>query len=137
MVISGAVDEVEKLIDLVPSEDLAAYEWALVCDPDIEKFYARDYRTTYGQVIYNDSFEKKSPDGAPTVEFLGDVGLSGTGHAFLMPKGHARFLADDESQIDALTVEVADRNLKVFVDFQAAVEFAAIEDVYWYQFTPE
>jgi hypothetical protein len=132
--LAAAVAEVEKLIDKVPMADLAAYEWALVCDPQIEKLYARGYRADFGTVIYNDSFEKKSPDGAPTVEFVGEVGLAGTGHAFLLPKNTARFIADDESQVDALTVEVADRNVKVFLDFQAGVEFAEIDNVYWYKF---
>lgn len=132
MVQSTAIADFEKLLDKVPAADLLAYEWALVCDPTLEKLYARDYRATYGSVIYNDSYEKKSPDGASTVEIIPEVGMAGTGEMFLFPKGIPRFLADDESKIDALRVETAERNLKVMVDFKAAVEWASIDDVYQY-----
>jgi hypothetical protein len=140
-----AVAEIEKLLDKVPASDLIARDWALLVDPQVMKLYERDYREEFGTNAWNPGYEKRSPDGAPTVEFISAVGLQGTGEALLFAKpagevggmpGPARFGVDSETRMEEVRIESSERNLKLMIDFKAGIEFASVAQVYQYRKTP-
>jgi hypothetical protein len=139
------VVEFEKFIDLVPASDLIARDWALLADPQLVKFYNRDYRETFGANTTNTEFNKITMDGAQTVEIIPTIGLQGSGEMLLFPKpdgevqglmGPARLGVDNESFMETIKIETAERNIKLMCDFKAGVEFADIRQVYQYRKTP-
>lgn len=126
--VANAIEQVEGVADLVPSH-LAQQNLVAIVDPNIAKFYNRDYRTTYGGLNYNNGYEKVMIDGTNT-ELIVEPGLAGTNGIIITPRNNFVWLTNSLGKADSLSVEKSKRNIDILMDFEAAPEVSLMEYVW-------
>lgn len=124
----NAVEQVVAVQDLVPAA-LSQHDLVAVMDPDVKKFYERDYQVTFGSLPYNLKYEKETINGTQT-ELVPEIGLAGTGAVIITPRENMCWLTDSTGKQDSIIVEKSKRNIDIMMDFDAAPEIAVMELVY-------
>lgn len=125
---ANAIDQLEGVADKVPSH-LVNTELVMLVEPDIAKFYKRDYRNTHGTVEYNTTFDQVMIDGT-NIRIQPEPGLAGTGAVLITPKDNMVWMTGQLAKNDSFTIEKAERVLKIMADFEAAPDFAIAEYVW-------
>ncbi|TPE43967.1 hypothetical protein [Pontibacter mangrovi] len=126
--VANAIEEVEKVADLVPSA-YAQKDLVMLVDPVIAKYYNRDYRTTYGSLNYNNEYKKVTIDGTNT-EIIPEPGIAGTGGIIVTPRNNFVWLTNSLGGMESINVEKSKRNIDMLMDFEAAPEVAIMEEVW-------
>jgi len=126
--VANAIEQVEGVADLVPSH-LAQQNLVAIVDPNVAKFYNRDYRTTFGGLNYNNGYEKVMIDGTNT-ELISEPGLAGTNGIIITPRNNMVWLTNSLGKADGMTVEKSKRNIDIMMDFDAAPEVSLMEYVW-------
>lgn len=120
---ANAIDQFEGVADLVPSQ-FNSLDFVILADPKSVRDYRRDYRDTHGSLNYNGSFEKITLDGAPNMELVPEIGLSGSDRIIITPKDNLFWLTNTFGSVDSITVEKEKRNVHWMMDFECAPEIA-------------
>ena len=125
---ANAIDQLEGVADKVPSQYVNTDIVALV-EPDVAKFYNRDYRATYGTKQDYSGFEHKLLDGT-RIEIVPEPGLAGTGAILMTPRNNFVWMTGELNSQDAFIIEKRRRNIDIMADFQAAPDLAIAELVW-------
>jgi hypothetical protein len=132
---SNGVAEIEKIIDLVPSDYF--YE-DLVCITPLKykQAYERDYRAKFNDSPYNAGYNKAIIEGT-MMEFVVEPGMAITGStAFESPiittRQNLAWLYDDESDQTRIEFDYSkrDRSLAYMIDFQVGFDWA-MSELFW------
>jgi hypothetical protein len=84
----------------------------------VKDFYEQDYRTRYGVLPYNTSFEKTMLDGT-NIELVAAAGMAGSQRVIITTQDNICFGDHTEGNID---LQKFDRYLKVLGDFGYGIE---------------
>ncbi|GAB2954729.1 hypothetical protein GCM10027048_20300 [Hymenobacter coalescens] len=124
----NAIDQLEGLADKVPSDKL---QWDIVAlvEPEVMKFYNRDYRATYGGLNYNNEFKHTLLDGT-NITLVAEPGLAQTSAVIMTPRENISWLTGELTNTDSFIVEKSKRNINIMMDFQAAPDFALGEYIW-------
>lgn len=124
---SNAVDEVDKLMDLiVANDDLSSEDMVLCMSSQNLRKYNKDYQATFGALPYNTSFEKQTVDGT-NVTLMGIPHMNGSDRMFATPKGFLFWGYDLPGGDETIRVENALRNISLMMDLQVGVNYGVGE----------
>lgn len=124
----NAIDQLEGIADKVPSELINTDLIALV-EPEVMKFYNRDYRATYGQIGTYTEFKHTMLDGT-NITLVPEPGLAQTGGVLMTERENFKWLTGDLNRMDAFIIEKNKRNVDIMLDFQAAPDLSISERVW-------
>jgi len=124
----NAIDQLEGIADKVPSH-LINTDLIMLVEPTVAKFYNRDYRSTYGTKQDYQGFQHTMLDGT-NITIMPEPGLANTGGVLVTPKENLVWLTGHLNNPDAFTIEKAERNIKIMVDFETAPDVAVGEYVW-------
>lgn len=122
---NNAIDQLEGLVDKVPSH-LVNTDIVCLVEPDVMKFYNRDYRATFGQIGTYNEFKHTTLDGT-NVSLIAEPGLAQTNGVIMTPRENISWLTGELNNPDSFIVEKSKRNVNIMADFQAAPDFAIAE----------
>jgi hypothetical protein len=125
---ANAIDQLEGVADKVPSH-LVNTDLVALVEPDIAKFYNRDYRATYGTKQDYAGFEHKLLDGT-RIEIVPEPGLAETGGIVVTPRNNLVWMTGVLNSQDAFIIEKRRRNIDIMADFEAAPDLAIAEYVW-------
>jgi hypothetical protein len=133
--VSNAIDEIEKVKNIVPSEYLMSDEFTsedekLVCllskkDYDL---YCTDYRASFGSLVYNTEFPKGKIDGTD-IAFV-PVSSFADNMVTITRKKNLFLGVDALSNITNLNTQVFERSIKVMMDLNIGVNFAEGQEIW-------
>lgn len=125
---ANAVAELEKICDVLPEEVLYSDNAVMVLDGTTYRNYEKNYRSTYGSLPYNNSFEKKFLDGT-NIELIVEQGTSGFARPIVTTRENLIMLYDDaptNTSID-FDYQKRDRSLAYLFDGMYGCGIAATE----------
>lgn len=126
---SNAVDIFEATYDKVPARYASQKLAVIACRATLTKYF-RDYRTTYGSVIYNADFLKNGIDGTNTM-FFEEAGLDATPNKIIITTmDNLTWHVNPENDMDAVTIETEKRNINVMVDFDVTPNFYTGDEIW-------
>lgn len=125
---SNAIDQLEGIADKVPSALVNTDLIALV-EPEVMKFYNRDYRATYGQIGTYTEFKHTMLDGT-NITLVPEPGLAQTGAVLMTERENFKWLTGELDRQDAFIIEKNKRNVDIMLDFQAAPDLSISERVW-------
>jgi hypothetical protein len=125
---NNAIDQLEGVADRVPSDVVNTDLIALV-EPEVMKFYNRDYRATFGTIGTYTEFKHPVLDGT-NITLVAEPGLAGTGAVLMAERENFSWLTGELNQLDAFIIEKSKRNVNVMLDFQASSDIALPERVW-------
>jgi hypothetical protein len=125
---NNAIDQLEGLVDKVPSH-LVNTDIVCLVEPEVMKFYNRDYRASWGHLNYNNEFKHTTLDGT-NVTLIAEPGLAQTGGVLMTPRENISWLTGELNNPEAFIVEKSKRNIFIMADFQAAPDFALAEMIW-------
>jgi hypothetical protein len=127
---ANAIDQLEGIADKVPSH-LINKDLVMLVEPEVAKFYNRDYRATYGGNTNNTGgFEHKLLDGT-NITIVPEPGLADTGGIVCTLRNNLVWMTGPlGGGPNSFIVEKSKRNVDIMADFQAAPDVAIAEYVW-------
>jgi hypothetical protein len=127
---ANAIDQLEGIADKVPSH-LINKDLVMLVEPEVAKFYNRDYRATFGGNTNNTGgFEHKLLDGT-NITIVPEPGLADTGGIICTLRNNLVWMTGPlGGGPSSFIIEKNRRNVDIMADFGAAPDFAIAEYVW-------
>ena len=127
---ANAIDQLEGIADKVPSH-LINKDLVMLVEPEVAKFYNRDYRSSYGAKQDYQGFSHTMLDGT-NITIVPEPGLAGTGGIITTMRNNLVWLTGPLGGVpgSSFIIEKRQRNIDIMADFQAAPDLAIAEYVW-------
>jgi hypothetical protein len=126
---ANAIDQLEGIADKVPSH-LINKDLVMLVEPEVAKFYNRDYRATYGTKQDYQGFTHTTLDGT-NITIVPEPGLAETGGIITTLRNNLVWMTGPlGGGPNSFIVEKSKRNVDIMADFQAAPDLAIAEYVW-------
>lgn len=126
---SNAIDQLEGIADKVPSH-LINKDLVMLVEPEVAKFYNRDYRATYGTKQDYQGFTHTMLDGT-NITIVPEPGLAETGGIITTLRNNLVWMTGLlGGGPNSFIIEKSKRNIDIMADFQAAPDLAIAEYVW-------
>lgn len=128
---TNAVGEFDKMIKALPEEIRYSGDGVMIVSTAHMDFYNADYRTKFGALPYNTSFNKSTVDGS-NIEIIVEQGVSAFNRPIITTRDNLVYLYDDENKqanID-FDYQKRDRSLAYLMDFFSGAGICATEQIW-------
>lgn len=125
---TNAVDLVEAMVADVDSK-FWNEDFVLVVDPKVARFYAQDYRSSFGALPYNTEFKKTFVEGT-MIEIVPEIGMAGSNRMIITRRGNLALGFDALENINDLFVQQNRFDIEMGAKMKAGVQIARLDEVY-------
>lgn len=128
---TNAVGEFDKMIKALPEEIRYSGEGVMIVSTSHMDAYNADYRTKFGALPYNTSFNKTTVDGS-NIEIIVEQGVASFNRPIVTTRENLVYLYDDENKqanID-FDYQKRDRSLAYLMDFFSGCGICATEQIW-------
>jgi hypothetical protein len=126
--LANAVDKFEQFNDDLPEvyQNMAG---DILCSPTLAKYYARDYRNTFGST--NDQLAKNNLKiDASNKRIVGIPGFEGSGRILFTPKANLITMYDKNTGLDKFDVQQFQREIYILGNFKRGYGFRTLDGVF-------
>jgi hypothetical protein len=125
---SNAVDQIEAVVASVGSE---YWQDDLVCvvAPENARFYAQDYRASFGALPYNTEFQKTMIDGT-NIELVPEIGMAGSDRIIIAKRGNLALGVDALDGLNDMFVQQNRFDLEFGAKMKGGVQIARLDEVW-------
>jgi hypothetical protein len=126
---NNAIDQLEGIADKVPSH-LINKDLVMLVEPEVAKFYNRDYRASYGTKQDYQGFTHTTLDGT-NITIVPEPGLADTGGIITTLRNNLVWMTGPlGGGPNSFIIEKNRRNVDIMADFEAAPDLAIAEYVW-------